>query len=51
MDELAISENTRVTLNFALTLEDGSTVDTNFDRAPVTFAVGDGSLQIGRAHV
>jgi FKBP-type peptidyl-prolyl cis-trans isomerase SlpA len=47
MNELAISENTRVTLNFALTLEDGSTVDNNFDRAPVTFAVGDGSLLPG----
>ena len=47
MDDLVISENTRVTLNFALSLEDGSTVDSNFDQAPVTFSVGDGSLLPG----
>jgi FKBP-type peptidyl-prolyl cis-trans isomerase SlpA len=47
MDDLVISENTRVTLNFALSLEDGSTVDSNFDQAPVTFSIGDGSLLPG----
>ena len=47
MDDLIISENTRVTLNFALSLEDGSTVDSNFDQAPVTFSIGDGSLLPG----
>ena len=34
----------QVTLNFALTLEDGAVVDSNFDGAPVSFVVGDGSL-------
>ena len=47
MDDLVISENTRVTLNFALSLEDGSMVDSNFDQTPVTFSVGDGSLLPG----
>ncbi len=47
MDDLIISEGTRVTLNFALVLEDGSEVDTNFDQAPASFSVGDGSLLPG----
>ena len=34
----------RVTLNFALALEDGAEVDSNFDASPVSFTVGDGSL-------
>lgn len=42
-----VSEGTRVTLNFALSLEDGSEVDSNFDRDPVDFVVGDGSLLPG----
>ena len=32
MDDLVISEGTRVTLNFALALEDGSEVDSNFGK-------------------
>lgn len=44
---IAISENTRVTLHFALLLEDGSEVDSNFDRDPAEFVVGDGSLLPG----
>lgn len=47
MDELVISEGTRVTLNFALALEDGSEVDSNFGKAPASFTVGDGSLLPG----
>jgi len=47
MTDLVISENTRVTLNFALYLSDGSEVDSNFDSQPVSFAVGDGSLLPG----
>ena len=39
MNDLVISEGTRVTLNFALILEDGSEVDTNFDGAPASFSV------------
>ncbi len=47
MKELAVSESTRVTLNFALFLEDGSEVDSNFGKAPAEFVVGDGSLLPG----
>lgn len=47
MTDLVVSENTRVFLNFSLALEDGSEVDSNFDRAPVDFVIGDGSLLPG----
>ena len=42
-----VSEGTRVYLNFSLSLEDGSEVDTNFGGDPVEFVVGDGSLLPG----
>jgi FKBP-type peptidyl-prolyl cis-trans isomerase SlpA len=38
---------TKVTLHFALMLEDGSVIDSNFEREPATFAVGDGNLLPG----
>ncbi len=44
---LKIDRETRVTLNFALKLEDGQVVDSNFDREPVAFNVGDGKLLPG----
>jgi len=47
MDDLMISEGTRVTLNFALVLDDGSEIDSNFDKEPASFSVGDGSLLPG----
>ncbi|GEM_PF-5061474 len=47
MTDLCVSENTRVTLNFGLYLEDGSEIDANFDKSPATFVVGDGSLLPG----
>ena len=47
MDDLMISEGTRVTLNFALVLDDGSEVDSNFEKEPASFSVGDGSLLPG----
>ncbi|MDG1012742.1 MAG: peptidylprolyl isomerase [Luminiphilus sp.] len=47
MNDLIISEGTRVTLNFALILDDGSEVDSNFEKEPASFAVGDGSLLPG----
>ena len=47
MTDIAISENTKVTLNFALLLDDGSEVDSNFGKDPAMFAVGDGSLLPG----
>ena len=47
MDDLMISEGTRVTLNFALVLDDGSAIDSNFEKEPASFSVGDGSLLPG----
>ena len=43
-NELNITPNTKVSLNFSITLETGEVVDSNFDRAPVSFVMGDGSL-------
>ena len=42
-----VSEGTRVYLNFSVSLEDGSEVDSNFGGDPVEFVVGDGSLLPG----
>lgn len=47
MNDLTIGPGTQVTLHFALELEDGSVVDSNFDREPVTFVMGDGNLLPG----
>jgi len=44
---LKIDQETRVTLNFALKLEDGQVVDSNFEQEPVAFEVGDGKLLPG----
>ncbi|MFN2289317.1 MAG: peptidylprolyl isomerase [Chromatocurvus sp.] len=46
-NEVDVGEGTRVFLNFALTLEDGEEIDTNFGGDPVDFAIGDGSLLPG----
>jgi FKBP-type peptidyl-prolyl cis-trans isomerase SlpA len=45
--DVPVSEGTRVYLNFSVSLEDGSEVDTNFGGNPVDFAIGDGSLLPG----
>lgn len=37
----------RVTLHFSLSLADGTVIDSNFDKAPASFVVGDGSLLPG----
>ena len=42
-----VSEGTRVYLNFSVSLEDGSEVDSNFGGDPVDFVIGDGSLLPG----
>lgn len=47
MTDVPISENTTVFLNFSLALEDGQVIDSNFDREPVSFTMGDGSLLPG----
>jgi len=46
MQLVPVSEGTRVFLNFSISLEDGSEVDTNFG-AVVDFVIGDGSLLPG----
>ena len=46
-NELNITPNTKVSLNFSITLETGELVDSNFDRAPVSLVMGDGSLLPG----
>lgn len=44
---LPIGPDTKVTLHFSLSLEDGSTVDSNFDGEPASFVVGDGNFLPG----
>ena len=45
--QLSIGPDTQVTLHFAIELEDGSLVDSTFDKTPATFIVGDGNLLPG----
>ena len=47
MNTVTVGESTRVYLNFSVSLEDGSEVDTNFGDESVCFVVGDGSLLPG----
>lgn len=44
---IKIEQGIRVTLFFSLTLENGETVDSNFDSKPATFTLGDGNLLPG----
>ena len=44
---IAIGPGTAVTLHFALLLEDGSEVDSTFERSPASFVFGDGNLLPG----
>ena len=47
MTELVIGPETTVTLHFEIRLENGEVVDSNFERAPATFTVGDGNMLAG----
>lgn len=47
IDAAKIGEGSQVTLHFALKLDDGSVVDSTFDKTPATFVVGDGNLLPG----
>ena len=49
--DVQVSEGTRIFLNFSLSLEDGSEVDSNFGGEPVNFVYGDGSLLPGFEHL
>lgn len=47
MSQQVIGPDCKVTLHFAIKLEDGSLIDSNFDADPATFVVGDGQLLEG----
>ena len=47
MAEITIGPDTRVTLHFAIKLQNGDVVDSTFDKAPATFTIGDGNLLPG----
>lgn len=47
MRDLTIGPGTKVTLHFSLQLKDGEIIDSNFERDPATFVVGDGNLLPG----
>lgn len=47
MTELRIGPDREVTLHFAIKLQSGDVVDSNFDKSPATFKVGDGNLLPG----
>lgn len=47
MRDLSIGPGTKVTLHFALRLNDDEVIDSNFERDPVAFTVGDGNLLPG----
>lgn len=44
---IPVDTGTTVTLHFALVLEDGAVVDSNFEGKPATFSIGDGNLLPG----
>ena len=44
---LPVGPDTKITLHFSLSLEDGSLVDSNFDKDPATCIFGDGKLLSG----
>jgi FKBP-type peptidyl-prolyl cis-trans isomerase SlpA len=47
MSELTIGPGRKVTMHFAIKLEDGQIIDSNFDKNPVEFEVGDGNVPEG----
>lgn len=47
MTDLRIGPDREVTLHFAIKLQSGDVVDSNFDKSPATFKVGDGNLLPG----
>ena len=45
--EIVVSEGTKVTLHFSITLASGELIDSTFEQEPATFTVGDGNLLEG----
>jgi FKBP-type peptidyl-prolyl cis-trans isomerase SlpA len=44
---ITVDNGVQVTLHFSLALENGEVVDSNFDKQPATFTLGDGNLLPG----
>lgn len=44
---MLITSQARVTLHFAIKLQDGTEIDSNFEKKPASFSMGDGSLLPG----
>ena len=44
MSEQRIGQGSTVTLHFSLKFDNGGVVDSNFEKDPATFTIGDGSL-------
>jgi len=47
MTDVAIGPGTRVSLHFAIKLQDGQIIDSNFDAQPASFTFGDGNIPEG----
>jgi FKBP-type peptidyl-prolyl cis-trans isomerase SlpA len=47
MSNLSVGPESTVTLHFSLKFEDGAIIDSNFEKEPATFVIGDGSLLAG----
>lgn len=47
MRDLTVGPGTKITLHFSLKLVNGQIVDSNFEREPATFVVGDGNMLAG----
>lgn len=47
MSAITVSEHTKVTMYFSLSLSNGDVIDSNFEKEPATFQVGDGNLLPG----
>lgn len=47
MSEVTVGEGTEVTLHFAIKLENGQVIDSNFSAQPARFVFGDGNIPEG----
>lgn len=47
MSEITFGPGVQVVMHFSLKMADGSVVDSNFDKSPVSFTVGDGNMSPG----
>lgn len=47
ISSIEIVNGSKITLHFSLTLRDGEVIDSNFDKSPVSFQIGDGNMLPG----